>query len=37
MEADGILMDMNRVYVPDSCESRKIILQDMYNVPYIGH
>ena len=37
MEEDGILMHKNKVYVPYSCEIRKLILKEMHNVPYVGH
>ena len=37
MEEDVILMHKITVYVLDSCEIRKLILQEMHNVPYDGH
>ena len=27
----------NRVYIPDSSELRKLVLQEMHDVPYAGH
>ena len=34
---DGILMNNNRVYVPNSSELRKLIMSEMHKVPYVGH
>ena len=37
LEEDGILMHINKVYVPDFCETRKFTLKEIHNVPYVGH
>ena len=37
MEEDKILRHTGQVYIPDSGELRKIVLQEMHNVPYAGH
>jgi hypothetical protein len=34
---DGILLYINRVYVPNSFDLRNVILKEMHNVPYAGH
>ena len=34
---DGIILYMNRFYVPNSPELRSTILKEMHNVPYVGH
>jgi hypothetical protein len=34
---DGILLYMNRVYVPNSPEFRSAFLKEMHIVPYVGH
>jgi hypothetical protein len=36
LEVDGILLYMNRIYVPSSHEL-SMILKEMHNVPYVGH
>jgi len=37
LEEVGILMHKNRVYVPNSHELRKMVLKEMYTVPYARH
>ena len=37
MEEDKILRHKGQVYIPDSGELRKTVLQEMHNVPYAGH
>ena len=37
LEEDGLLRFKNRVYIPDSSELRKLVLQEMHDVPYAGH
>jgi hypothetical protein len=37
MEEDGILLYMNKVYVPNSQKLKKLVLKNMHNVPYVGH
>ena len=37
MNEDGILKLKGRVYIPNSSELRKSVLQEMHNVPYAGH
>ena len=37
MEGDGHLMHKNRVLVPNSIELRKLIMNEMHKIPYVGH
>ena len=37
LEEDRLLRFKNRVYIPDSSELRKLVLQEMHDVPYAGH
>lgn len=37
LKEDGILTDINKFYVIDPFELRKLILQEMHNVPYAKH
>jgi hypothetical protein len=37
MGIDGIILYINKVYVPYSPELRSAILKEMHNVPYAGH
>jgi hypothetical protein len=37
LEVDGILLYMNKIYVPNSHKLRSMILKEMHNVPYVGH
>jgi hypothetical protein len=37
LEEDGILLYMNKFYVPNSQELRNLVLKEMHNVPYVGH
>ena len=37
LEDDGLLMHKNRVYVPDFYKWRKILMNDMNKVPYVGN
>jgi hypothetical protein len=34
---DGILLYINKVYVPNSPDLRSAILKEMHNLPYVGH
>jgi hypothetical protein len=34
---DGILLYINKIYVPNSHELKSIILKEMHNLPYVGH
>ena len=36
IENDSIVLYNDRIYVPKSLESRKIIMHEMHNVPYYG-
>ena len=37
MEDNKILIYKSRVYVPNSGELRKLVMNEMHNVPYAGH
>ena len=37
MTEDRILLFNGRIYVPTESELKKIIMQEMQNVPYVGH
>jgi hypothetical protein len=37
MKEKGLLMHKNGIYVPSSGELRNLVLQEMKNVPYVGH
>jgi hypothetical protein len=37
LEADGILLYKNRVYIPNVQELKLVILKEMHNVTYVGH
>ena len=37
MEDDETLIYKHRGYVPNSGELRKLVMNDVHNVPYIGH
>ena len=37
MEEDGILRYIRRVYVPNYWELRKLVMNEMHNVPYVGN
>jgi hypothetical protein len=34
MEEDGVLLDMNKVYIPNSQELINLVLREMHNLPY---
>jgi hypothetical protein len=37
LEADGILLYKNKIYVPNVQNLKLRILNEMHNVPYVGH
>jgi hypothetical protein len=37
MKEDGLLMHKNIIYVPSSGELRNLVLNEIHNVPYVGH
>ena len=37
MEADGLLLYKDRVYIPNVQELKLVILKEMHNVTYVGH
>ena len=37
LQDGGILKMKGRVYIPNSSELRKSVLQEMHNAPYVGH
>jgi hypothetical protein len=37
LRIDGILLYINKIYVPSSHELRSMILKELHNVPYVGH
>ena len=37
LQDSGILKMRGRVYIVNSGELRKLVLQEMHNVPYVGH
>ena len=37
LEADEILKFKNRIYIPNSSELRKLVLQEMHDAPYACH
>ena len=37
LEIDGILLYKNKIFVPNVQCLKQMILQEMHNVPYVGH
>jgi hypothetical protein len=37
LEIDGIILYKNIIFVPNVQCLKQMILQEMYNVPYVGH
>jgi hypothetical protein len=37
LETDGILLYKNIIYVPNVEDLKLMILNEMHNVPYVGH
>jgi hypothetical protein len=37
LEADGILLYKNIIYIPNVQDLKPVILHVMHNVPYVGH
>jgi hypothetical protein len=37
LEADGLLLYKDRVYIPNVQELKLVILKEMHNVTYVGH
>jgi hypothetical protein len=37
LETDGILLYKNRIYVSNVQDLKLMVLNEMHNVPYVGH